>query len=141
MFLYIFLSVTFGADLTERPGPILSSQKIDLAGFAYSSTGETATWSQTGGGGVLTVSDGGQVAILTLVGAYVTSNFVFSDDGHGGTFVVDPPLTPNVARFIQAAALLGGGGSLSNEESSLLSSGGGALTSAVIPTGGVSAFG
>ena len=105
MFLYIFLSVTFGADLTERPGPILSSQKIDLAGFAYSSTGETATWSQTGGGGVLTVSDGGQVAILTLVGAYVTSNFVFSDDGHGGTFVVDPP----VAGFSQAMATFGVG--------------------------------
>jgi len=45
-----------------------------------------------------------------------------------------------VASFVQAMAVMGGGG-LFNEAPSLLSSGGGAFTNAVIPTGGVSAFG
>jgi len=63
--------------------------------------------------------------------------------------VVDPPLSHplsphllrhRVAGFVQAMAVMGGGG-LFNEAPSLLSSGGGAFTSAVIPTGGVSAFG
>ena len=32
-----------------------------------------------------------------------------SDDGHGGTFVADPPANPTAARFVEAAAGFGGG--------------------------------
>jgi len=89
-------------------GMTTSNQKLDLGGFAYSSS-ESVAWSQSGTSGTLTVTDGAQVANLTLIGAYTTSNFVLSDDGHGGTIVVDPP----VAGFAQTMASFGaeaGGG-------------------------------
>ena len=61
------------------------------------------------------IVDGAKTANLTLVGTYVTSNFVLSNDGHGGTFVADPPITtpappptPAAAQFVQAAAGLHG---------------------------------
>jgi hypothetical protein len=129
----------FGAKIAGMTG---TGQEVDLVGFAYSSATESASWSQGAGGGTLTVTDGAQVATLSLIGTYVTSNFVLSTDGHGGTFVVDPPVSHHIGGFIQAMAVMGAGGhGLSNEGASLLSSGGGAFTSAVIPTGGVSAFG
>jgi autotransporter passenger strand-loop-strand repeat protein len=98
-----------------------ADEKIDLGGFAYSS-GETRTWTQASGGasGTLTVSDGGQVANLVLIGAYTTSNFTLSDDGHGGTFIIDPPATASPARvasFVQTMAVLGAGSTLSADGS------------------------
>jgi hypothetical protein len=94
-------------------GLVNASQKLDLAGFAYSS-GETRAWSEAASNtsGTLTVTDGGQTAQLTLLGVYTTSNFILSDDGAGGTIVVDPPLPPpstGVAGFAQAMAVIGGG--------------------------------
>jgi len=128
----------FGASIAGMTG---AGQKVDLVGFAYNSATESASWSQGTGSGALTVTDGAQVAHLSLIGTYVTSNFTLSTDGAGGTFVVDPPLSHGVASFVQAMAVMGGGGALSNEASSPLSSGGGAFISAAIPTGAVSAFG
>lgn len=92
------------------------SQKIDLGGFAYGA-GETASWTQAQGGvsGTLTVTDGADSIHLTLAGAYATSNFVLSDDGHGGTFVADPRTAtsahsaPTVAGLAQAISLFAGG--------------------------------
>jgi hypothetical protein len=69
------------------------AQKIDLKGFAFSS-GETATWTQAGSSGTLTVNDGAKSASLTLIGTYVTSKFHLAADGHGGTFVSDPRSAP-----------------------------------------------
>ena len=43
---------------------------------------------------MLTVTDGGQVAQLALLGSYVTSDFSLSNDGNGGTFVTDPRAAP-----------------------------------------------
>ena len=92
----------------------LPSQKIDLGGFTYSSTGETRSWTEAAGGasGTLTVSDGRQVAALTLLGNYVTSNFTLSNDGSGGTFIVDPAISGGTARFAQATATFGRGSGL-----------------------------
>ena len=61
---------------------------FDLGGFAFSA-GETRSFTEAGSltSGTLTVVDGGQTANLTLLGNYVTSNFVLSNDWHGGTFV------------------------------------------------------
>jgi hypothetical protein len=88
-----------------------SSQKIDLTGFAYSSSGETASWTEapSNTSGTLTVTDGAQVAHLTILGDFVTSNFTLSTDGHSGTYIVDPPLTAGAGAhaFIQAMASLG----------------------------------
>jgi hypothetical protein len=91
----------------------------------------------------LTVTDGVQVATLTLIGSYVSSNFVLSNDDDGGTTVVDPPITALGAAahvtgpFVQAMAVMGAGHGLSYEGSGLQQVGGafGGFTSGVIPAG------
>jgi hypothetical protein len=62
--------------------------EFDLGGFTFSA-GETRSFTEAGSNtsGTLTVVDGGQTANLTLLGSYATSNFVLSNDFHGGTFV------------------------------------------------------
>ena len=42
-------------------------------------------------GGTLTVSDGKQTASIALLGQYMASSFAIAGDGHGGTFITDPP--------------------------------------------------
>ncbi|HZZ87327.1 MAG TPA: hypothetical protein VFE13_03240, partial [Caulobacteraceae bacterium] len=80
-------------------GLATSDQKVDLGGFSFS-VGETATWVQSGTSGTLSVVDGAKSASLTLIGTYVTGDFKLTDDGHGGTFVADPP--PAAARSANA---------------------------------------
>jgi hypothetical protein len=80
------------------------NEKIDLGGFAFSA-GETAAWTQSGTSGTLTVSDGVKTAKLTLIGTYADGSFNLADDGHGGTFVTDPP-----ARLVATLATLHAGG-------------------------------
>ncbi len=63
-----------------------TSDTIDLGGYGYTSAA-TRAFTQTGASGTLTVSTGGKVANLTLVGGYAISNFALSNDGAGGTFV------------------------------------------------------
>jgi hypothetical protein len=79
----------FAAEIAGMTG---TGQEVDLLGFAYNSSTESATWSQGTGSGALTIIDGAQMATLDLIGSYVTSDFTLSNDGHGGTFVVDPPI-------------------------------------------------
>jgi len=85
------------------------AEKIDLGGFTFSA-GETVTWTQAGTSGTLKVHDGAKTASLTLIGTYVTGDFTLSNDSHGGTFVVDPPVSslavaaPAAAQFVQAVA-------------------------------------
>jgi len=115
------------------------SQQVDLVGFGYS-TSETVSWSQTGTSGTLTVSDGGQSAKLTLIGGYTTSNFVLSDDGHGGTILVDPPIK-GLAGFTQAMAGFGGGPGIANDGPNYLTSTASGLLGAapIVPAGTMSA--
>jgi hypothetical protein len=56
----------------------------------------TPTFKGTSTGGVLTVSDGSHTANIALLGNYIASTFTVSSDGHGGTYVVDPPTTSPV---------------------------------------------
>jgi autotransporter passenger strand-loop-strand repeat protein len=93
----------------EIAGMSNSTQKIDLTGFAYASATETASWTEAGSltSGTLTVTDGAQVAHLTILGDFVTSNFTLSTDGHSGTYIVDPPLGAGAHAFVQAMASLG----------------------------------
>ena len=60
---------------------------IDLGGFAYTSTGDTRSFTQATGSGTLTGSSGGKTAALSLLGSYTTSNFTLADDHAGGTLV------------------------------------------------------
>jgi len=112
---------TSGGELVLDDAPAFSgtiagmhdaSEHVDLGGFAYSST-EKVSWTEAGNktSGVLSITDGAKTAKLSLVGSYVTSNFVLSSDGAGGTLVVDPPVpvaaansNANLASFVQAMA-------------------------------------
>jgi hypothetical protein len=86
-----------------------ATQQVDLGGFAFSSSGESVAWIQSGTSGTLTVSDGAKVAHLTLIGTYTSGSFKLTSDGHGGTFVADPPShTAPAAAFVQAIAGLPG---------------------------------
>jgi hypothetical protein len=86
-----------------------ATQQVDLGGFTFSA-GETVAWAQSGTSGTLTVSDGAKTAHLTLIGTFTSSSFHLTNDGHGGTFVADPPTNPagppTAAGFVQAIASL-----------------------------------
>ena len=73
-----------------------TTTKMDLQDITYVSGATTVSWTQavsgSNGSGTLTVSGGGHVANITLIGQYATGNFVLSNDGAGGTLVVDPPI-------------------------------------------------
>jgi hypothetical protein len=68
---------------------------LDLADINFATVG-TPTFKGTSTGGVLTVSDGSHTANIALLGNYIASTFTVSSDGHGGTYVVDPPTTSPV---------------------------------------------
>jgi hypothetical protein len=73
-------------------GSASNSNQIDLKDIAYGST-TLASYSGNEAGGVLTVIDiQGHAAHLSLVGNYTHSKFNLSDDGSGGTLVIDPPM-------------------------------------------------
>jgi hypothetical protein len=72
---------------------------IDLSDISFgadTTLGYSANSDHTGG--TLTVSDGFHAQSVALVGQYVVSSFVMTRDGHGGTFVTDPP--PNQQQFL-----------------------------------------
>jgi hypothetical protein len=85
---------------------------IDLADIKYGSSGPSLARSK----GVLTVSDGADVAKLNMVGKFTLASFNAARDGSGGTLITDPPLVGSapptsppgldhvVALFTQSAA-------------------------------------
>jgi autotransporter passenger strand-loop-strand repeat protein len=68
---------------------------LDLRDIAFTSA-TTLSWTQVTSGasasGTLTVSGGGDVANITLLGQYVVGQFTSASDGHGGMLVGDPPV-------------------------------------------------
>jgi hypothetical protein len=75
---------------------------IDLADINYGSSGPTLTFTK----GVLTVSDGTDVAKLNMVGNFTLASFKAAPDGSGGTLITDPPSTspPSLDQLVQAMA-------------------------------------
>jgi len=94
---------------------------LDLSDIGFVSSAE-ATYSGTKTGGVLTVTDGTHTARISLKGNYLTSTFIASSDGHGGTDVVDPKANAGVGPapmgsaqvFIAAMASLGNSAALAS---------------------------
>ena len=92
-----------GASATSSDATFLAYNPASLSGVgSYDSSlslaglfpTSSATYTSTGvSAGNLTVTDGTHTAQIALLGQYVTANFKLSDDGHGGTLVVDPPVT------------------------------------------------
>jgi hypothetical protein len=68
--------------------------EIDLRDIGFTSGTTHATWHQSGTtSGTLAVTSGTHTATITLLGQYVAADFHVSTDGHGGTFVTDPPVS------------------------------------------------
>lgn len=67
----------------------MASDTIDFADINFA-TVHPLTFSGNTAGGTLGVTDGTHSAAIALLGNYLSSTFVASSDGHGGTFVVDP---------------------------------------------------
>jgi len=66
------------------------ADKIDFSDINFANV-QPAQFSGTSTGGTLTVTDGTHTANIALLGNYLASTFVSSNDGHNGTSVVDPP--------------------------------------------------
>jgi hypothetical protein len=84
-------------------GQLAIGDVIDLTDIT---AGASATIDYTGNNspGTLTISDGTHTAHIALLGNYSLANFTASSDGHGGTFVVDPPIS-NPAFLPRAASV------------------------------------
>ena len=84
---------------------------FDLEDIAFS--GAKATYSGTTASGILTVTSGAHTARIHLTGNYTTATWALSNDGSGGTVVVDPTAPSPAAqaiRFTTASAGFGAGG-------------------------------
>jgi hypothetical protein len=84
-------SATFSGNIA---GQLAIGDVIDLADI---SAGATISYSGNSSPGTLTVSDGTHTAHLALLGNYSPANFTASSDSHGGTSVVDPPISSPAA--------------------------------------------
>jgi hypothetical protein len=114
-------TVTFGgstgtlvlANASNFTGTVagLSGQDtIDLTNITFSSV-QTPSFSGDANGGTLTVTDGTHTDAIKLTGDYTQSGWTTSNDGHGGTNIVDPPLAL-VASAADAPGTAGGGANL-----------------------------
>jgi hypothetical protein len=74
-------------------GQVVIGDVIDLADITAGASA-TVAYSGNNSPGTLTVSDGTHIAHIALLGNYSLADFTLSSDGHGGTSVVDPPLSP-----------------------------------------------
>jgi autotransporter passenger strand-loop-strand repeat protein len=84
-------SVHFGGTVAGFGVPSL----LDLRDIAFISGTTSANFVEAPGNtsGTLTVSGGGHVANITLIGQYMASQFHIQNDGAGGTTVSDPPIS------------------------------------------------
>jgi autotransporter passenger strand-loop-strand repeat protein len=74
-----------------RVAGLSGSSKIDLDGFTNGAD-ISASWTEAANNtsGVLTITNDGRVARLSLVGSYQTGDFTLVGDGNGGTIVAAP---------------------------------------------------
>jgi hypothetical protein len=115
---------------------LTASDTLDLASLAYVPGAMTATYSAATG--ILTVSDGPDSASVKLAGNYSTSSWTLSNDGDGGTDVVDPPAP--VANAVGSSASSASINGTSVADSSALSASTGAMNAAE-PFAGLSGIG
>jgi autotransporter passenger strand-loop-strand repeat protein len=70
-----------------------SSDQLDLADISFNSLQPLGLTPGSNNTTILTVSDGTNMANITLLGQYMAGNFTSASDGHGGTLLTDPPQT------------------------------------------------
>jgi serralysin len=77
---------------------------IDLVDMSFA-TVQAPVFSGDSTHGTLTVTDGTDIAQLALEGNYLASSWTLSDDGNGGTNVVDPPLDLSTCASLETEAI------------------------------------
>jgi autotransporter passenger strand-loop-strand repeat protein len=85
-------------DVTTFSGTVAgmtAQDSIDLRDFKFGATHVTSAVTTTST--TLTVTDGSQTAQILLLGNYTASTFTKSNDGFGGTSIVDPPGTTSAS--------------------------------------------
>jgi hypothetical protein len=91
-------SGTLQLDSTTFSGTVAGMREqdtIDLRNFNFAT--ETLIASFGNASTTLTVSAGGDVAHIILLGDYIGSTFTASNDGFGGTSIIDPPATTSAS--------------------------------------------
>jgi hypothetical protein len=101
------LKIDHSLAFTGQIAGLAGADALDLADLSYGAS-TTASFLGTPTGGTLTVTDGSHTAEIALTGNYLSSSWTLSDDGHGGTVVVDP-----VAANAWQTLKIGGSGVLS----------------------------
>jgi autotransporter passenger strand-loop-strand repeat protein len=66
---------------------------LDLRDINFATVVTPPSFIGTATSGTLTVTDGTHTARILLLGNYMASTFTASNDGFGGTSIVDPPAT------------------------------------------------
>jgi hypothetical protein len=85
-----------------------SADRIDLAGLAFVTSTGAATTHLQGADTILEITEGGNVVDLTLAGNHTADRFAVSNDGTGGTLIVDPPAPgPDLSPLVHAIASFG----------------------------------
>ena len=77
-----------------------AQDKLDLRDINFATVHVTPSFTNTTSG-TLTVTDGTHTAHILLLGNYMASTFTASNDGHGGTSIVDPHVSASVASLAQ----------------------------------------
>ena len=101
------LKLDYSLGYTGQVSGLNGADAIDFADIQYSASTK-ATFLGDTVGGTLTVTDGTSTATINLQGNYLSSTWTLSDDGSGGTMVVDP-----VANSDWQTLKVGAGGLLS----------------------------
>jgi fibronectin-binding autotransporter adhesin len=71
-----------------------ANQKIDLADIIFNFASlQPMQYSDSGGSGTLTVTDGIHTAHLALIGTYTVASFKMAADSNSGTIITDPPVS------------------------------------------------
>ena len=87
------LTLDSSASFSGTVAGMAGQDTIDLTDVSFATLLHQPTYTGTSSGGTLTVQDGAHTINIALLGNYLSSTFVATNDGHGGTSVVDPPAT------------------------------------------------
>jgi hypothetical protein len=111
-------SVSFTGQITGLAGDGTSahSDAIDLKDINF------ATATESYASGTLTVSDGTHTANIHLNGTYVLANFTLSNDGSGGTLVIDPPVTSSTSGSMDVLSQVSASGQLTTANEGAIAS-------------------
>jgi hypothetical protein len=84
------LKLDAATSYTGTVAGLTTVDRLDLANLTYSPTTTATTSNATKTSTTLNVTNGTQTAKIVLLGNYIASTFTTSNDGYGGTMVVDP---------------------------------------------------